>query len=137
MDNIFIDTDVILDFYLDRMPHADYSSELLSLIENKQLKGFVTPVIISNTYYILRKIGTHQKVIEKLSQLLNLIDVLNIDKSIILTAIASDFTDFEDALQNYAAEQANNIKVIITRNPKDFKTSNLSVMSPQDYLASR
>ena len=42
----------------------------------------------------------------------------------------------EDALQNFSAQNSGEIKVIITRNIKDYKTSNLSIMTPETYLKS-
>jgi len=62
------------------------------------------------------------------------LDVLNIDKGLITKELSSDFKDFEDALQNYSAEQSNEIDVIITRNIKDYKNSRLLVMLPDNYL---
>jgi len=53
-----------------------------------------------------------------------------------LAAIDSSFADFEDALQNFAAENHATVSIIITRNSKDFKKSNLAVMSPKEFLAS-
>ncbi|MEA2041139.1 MAG: PIN domain-containing protein, partial [Bacteroidota bacterium] len=50
MKKILIDTDVILDFFFDRKPHSDNSTIILNLCERRQLEGFITPVIISNTY---------------------------------------------------------------------------------------
>ena len=134
MKNILIDTDVLLDFFFDRKPFSDQAVIILSLCENKQITGFVTPVIISNTYYLLRKTASHQKVIDKLKTLLSFVQVLNIDKQSIETALNSQFKDFEDALQNYAAEQNGDIDVIITRNTKDFKKSALAVLTPDGYL---
>lgn len=69
--------------------------------------------------------------IEKLRSLLLILDVLVIDKNAILVALNSNFKDFEDALQNYAAEINGEIKLIITRNTKDFKKSKLLVMNPE------
>jgi len=135
MKNILIDTDVLLDFFFDRKPFSDQAVIILSLCENKQITGFVTPVIISNTYYLLRKTASHQKVIDKLKTLLSFVQVLNIDKQSIETALNSQFKDFEDALQNYAAEQNGDIDVIITRNTKDFKKSALAVLTPDGYLS--
>jgi len=134
MKNILIDTDVLLDFFFDRKPFSDQAVIILSLCENKQITGFVTPLIISNTYYLLRKTAPHQKVIDKLKTLLSFVQVLNIDKQSIETALNSQFKDFEDALQNYAAEQNGDIDVIITRNTKDFKKSALAVLTPDGYL---
>lgn len=134
MEKILIDTDVILDFFFDRKPFSDDACQILSLCELNKIQGFVTPVIISNIYYLLRQTAKHEKVIEKLQQLLTFVDVLIMDKNTIIQALNSTFKDFEDALQNYAAENNLEIKLIITRNIKDFKNSNLGVLTPENYL---
>jgi len=137
MDRVLIDTDIVLDFLFDREPFSGNASKILSLCESKEVIGFVTPVIISNVYYLLRKIAKHEKVIEKLTLLISLLEVLIIDKKVIIEALSSDFKDFEDALQNYSAEQNDEIDVIITRNIKDYKNSRLSIMSPDNYIKTR
>lgn len=134
MDKLLIDTDVILDFFFDREPFSEHAANVLSLCESKQIQGFVTPVIISNVYYLLRQTAPHEKVIDKLGSLLSFTDVLIIDKKIIIQAINSKFKDFEDALQNYSAEDSNQINAILTRNTKDFKNSKLAVFTPENYL---
>ncbi len=55
MDRILIDSDVILDFFFDRNPFAEYSSRVIGLCETNRVKGYTTPVIYSNLYYILRQ----------------------------------------------------------------------------------
>ena len=134
MNKILIDTDVILDFFFDRKPFSDDATKLLMLCEKKIVSGFVTPVIVSNLYYLLRKTAKHEKVIENLKMLINIIDISKIDKATILEALKSEFKDFEDALQNFSAQYDKEIKVIVTRNVKDFKESRLSVMTPETYL---
>ena len=134
MNSILIDTDVILDFFFDRKPFSDDASAILSLCENKKVKGFITPVMISNIYYILRKLAKHEKVIENLKNLINIVDVAIISRESILEALNSDFRDFEDALQNFSAKNHQEINIIITRNTKDYKTSTLAVMTPENYL---
>jgi predicted nucleic acid-binding protein len=134
MNKIFIDTDVILDFFFDRKPFSDDATKLFILCEKKVVTGFVTPVILSNVYYLLRKTAKHEKVIEKLKMLINLIEIATINKATILEALNSEFKDFEDALQNYSAQHDKDIQVIVTRNVKDFKESRLSVMTPETYL---
>lgn len=134
MDHILIDTDVILDFFFDREPHSEYAAQVLSLCEEQKIKGFVTPVAISNIYYLLKKIGKHALIIEKLKQLLIIVDIAEMDRTIVLNALNSQFKDFEDALQNFSAIENGKIKVILTRNIKDFKKSALAVMTPETYL---
>ena len=134
MEKVLIDTDLILDFFFDRKPFSDNSAKILSLCENGAIKGFVTSIMLSNIYYLLRKTATHDKVIKKLKMLLKIIDVIITDKKAVEDALNSEFKDFEDALQNFSAQNTNEIKIIITRNTKDYKTSKLSIMNPETYL---
>lgn len=134
MKKVLLDTDVILDFFFDRKPFSDNAAMVLSLCESKQIVGYITSVIISNVYYLLRQTSTHEKVIEKLNQLIKITEVLTTDKNAIKQALNSNFRDFEDALQNYSAVLNGEVDLIITRNIKDFKNSELGVMTPESYI---
>ncbi len=134
MENVLIDTDVILDFFFDREPFSEFATDILNLCEENKLKGFTTPVIICNTYYLLRKTAKHDIVIEKIKQLLTIIDVVKIDKEVVLDSLNSEFKDFEDALQNFSAVKNGKIGIVLTRNIKDYKKSELAVMTPETYL---
>lgn len=137
MDNVLIDTDVLLDFFFDRDPFAEFAAEILNLCDEKKINGFTTPVIISNVYYLLRKIAKHEIIIEKLKQLLTIIDIVKVDKNVVLSSLNSDFKDFEDALQNFSGVQNEKINIILTRNIKDFKKSELAILTPEIYLKGR
>ncbi|MCM4166440.1 hypothetical protein KCTC52924_03373 [Arenibacter antarcticus] len=134
MDNVLIDTDVLLDFFFDREPFAEYATEILNLCEEKKLNGFITPVIISNIYYLLNKVAKHEVIIEKIKQLLTIIDIVKMDKKVVLNSLNSDFKDFEDALQNFSAVENGKIKIILTRNINDLKKSKLAIFTPETYL---
>ena len=134
MDNVLIDTDVILDSLFDRKPFAEFSTEILNLCEQNKLNGFTTPVIISNVYYLLRKSAKHHVIIEKIKQLLSIIDIIKMDKDVVISSLNSGFKDFEDALQNFSAVENGKIKIILTRNIKDFSKSELAILTPETYL---
>lgn len=136
MDKVLLDTDVMLDFFFDRKPFSEETSRILSLCEKEELKGFVTSVALSNMYYLLRKTAKHEKVMASLKMLLEIVDVVTTDKATILEALNSGFKDFEDALQNFSTQNNQGIHIVITRNVKDYKTSKLSVMTPEMYLKS-
>ena len=95
MDKVLIDTDVILDFFFDREPFAEFATDILNLCESETIKGFTTPVIICNVYYLLRKTAKHEIIIEKIKQLLNIIDITSMDKEVVFGALNSKFKDFE------------------------------------------
>jgi len=134
MKHILIDTDVILDFFFDREPFSENAAKILSLCEKKDIIGFVTPVIVSNVYYLLSQNAKQEKVIQKLKILMSILEVLVIDKNAIIVALNSEFKDFEDALQNYSAELNGEIDIIITRNTKDYKKSQIGIMNPENFL---
>ena len=134
MTDIFIDTDVIIDFLIDREPHSREAAIIFTLIEQKKLKGYVSFLTFSNLYYILRKIESHNKVIAKLDSISRLLTILKVDQQTIKYAIASGFPDFEDSIQYNCALDYKKIDVLITRNIKDYKGSEIPVMTPADYL---
>ena len=134
MKNALIDTDVILDFFFDRIPHSDYAASIFSLCEAERLEGYVTPVICSNVFYILRQTARQEKVIEKLNQLMRIMGVLQMNKDTVIHALNSGFKDFEDAMQNSAAQASGIIDVILTRNVRDYTRSETGVLTPENFL---
>lgn len=134
MKHVLIDTDVLLDFFFDRQPFSTHATGILSLCESGKIRGYVTPVICSNTYYVLRQTSGHARVIEKMNKLIGIMDVLHMNRETVIQALNSGFTDFEDALQSFAAQSSGKIDVIITRNVKDFKKSEVGVMAPDSFL---
>jgi predicted nucleic acid-binding protein len=136
MNKAFIDTDVILDFMIAREPFAMDAARIFSLSEKREISICTTGLVFSNAYYILRKLGPHKKVIAKLNQLARLVDIIGLSKTAVMHALESEFNDFEDALLHYAA-MSEKVGIIITRNTKDFKYSELAVMTPDQFLKSR
>ena len=65
---------------------------------------------------------------------MKVVDVCLVDKDILLAALGSGFVDFEDAVQNAAAIEAN-IEIIVTRNTTDYRTSLLTVLTPEEFVA--
>jgi predicted nucleic acid-binding protein len=134
MTDLFIDTNVIIDFLIDRKPHSREAAIIFTLIEEKKLKGYVSSLTFSNLYYVLRKFESHNKVLSKLEILSNMVTILKVERHTIKNALASGFPDFEDSIQYYCAIDNKKIDVIITRNTKDYKKSEIPVMTPGDYL---
>jgi predicted nucleic acid-binding protein len=134
MTDLFINTDVIIDFLIDRKPFSREAAIIFTLIEQKKLKGFSSSLTFSNLYYVLRKIESHNKVISKLDSLSKMVGILKVEEQTIKNALASGFPDFEDSIQYFSAVDSKKIDVIITRNIRDFKKSEIPVMTPGDFL---
>ena len=86
-----------------------------------------------STEYILRKQIGMGKAKQALAAIRTISEVCTSGAKEIDLSLVSSIKDFEDAFQYYTAIN-NSANVIITRNPKDFKKSNIPVMSAEEYL---
>lgn len=136
MKTVFVDTDVIIDLLINRQPFATAAATLFSEAESGNLRVAISSLSMSNVYYIIRKEVGHSAALKLLDQLARLVDILPVNRTMILQSLNSEFRDFEDAIQNYCAESAPGISVILTRNISDFTVSNLSVLTPDSFLNS-
>ena len=136
MNKIFVDTDVILDLLARRIPHFHFSAVLFTFAEMKKLELYTTPLIIANTFYILRKQLGNESAKNALRKLRILLHIIDSTESIIDKALNSDFSDFEDAIQYYTALEYG-IPVILTRNIRDYKKASIVVQTPESYLVTR
>ena len=76
-----------------------------------------------------------EKAKELLRKLRIIISVVSVDEKVVDLALNSKFTDFEDGLQYFTARE-NDIKILLTRNVKDYKEKDLLIQTPEEYLKS-
>jgi predicted nucleic acid-binding protein len=130
---IFLDTDIILDLLLAREPFFAGAARLFLLIQDREIEGFVSPLSFSNLFYILRKKLSGPEALAALRKLRLLAQILQVDEETIDQALASSFTDFEDAIQYYAA-QAEGLDAIVTRNKEDYRRAKLPVLTAEECV---
>ena len=133
MKRIFLDTNIVIDYLAKREPFAEDAYQLFSKGKAGKYKLCISSLSFTTIFYVLKKICEHGKLMELLEKLQSLSEVLPVNAEIIQSAIESDFTDFEDAVQYYSATAAD-CQVIITRNAKDFITANIPVYTPAEFL---
>lgn len=132
---LFIDANVVLDLILKRYPFFDNIAEILTVAENKNYTLCLSSITFVNVNYIACKFTDKKNVLESLKKLRILFDVLIVSDAEIDKALYSKFNDFEDAVQHYCALKYK-CDYIITRDLKDFKNSEISVMTPTEFLVS-
>ena len=130
---VLLDTNIILDITLKRKPFVESSTSLLQALQEKNDEIFLSATTITDLYYILRKGKGKEIALSLIKNLLEFVEIASVDKNAILQALESDITDFEDAVQENSAKNEN-ITVIITRNERDFKNSELEIYTPESYL---
>lgn len=133
MKKVFVDSDIILDLLAKRQPHYPYAAELFSLVDAGKVTVYISPVIVSNLHYILKRMGNKENAIQSLQKLKLLVKIVPVNEKIIELALASGFSDLEDAIQYYAARE-NGIEYLLTRNKKDYKKADITIMTAEEYL---
>lgn len=134
MKKVFIDSDVVLDFLTKREPFSVEAMQLFNLAAKGKLKLYLSSLSVNNINYIVSKLESVQKSKQKLIALLDLVEILPVGKSTIKKSLFSDFKDFEDELQNFCAQEGK-LDTIVTRNIKDYVSSELIVQNPKEFLA--
>ena len=75
----------------------------------------------------------NEVIVQKFAQFVKMCNVTPVDSLTIDEAIASRFSDFEDAMQYYSAIREG-ADTIITRNSDDFDAAQIEVYEPQQFL---
>ena len=134
MKNIFLDTNVVIDFLADREPFSLDAAKLFNLSVLGKVKIYISAVSYNNIYYILRQSLSNSETIKLLDELSEMAEIADVTKSVIKKSLKTDFKDFEDAIQYYCALSLNKIDFIVTRDAKDFKKSSLSIMTAAEAV---
>jgi len=133
MAKVFVDTDVCIDLLSGRKPFNATSEKLFSLADTGKIKIYVSSLSFSNIDYVLRSQYSAYHSRQIIAKFKTLVNVLPVDSKTIDLAIASDFHDFEDAIQ-YCSAIENSLTILVTRNIKDYKKATITVVTPETYL---
>jgi len=131
---ILIDTNVVLDFLLQREPFFQDAEHLFQVVGNGQVIGYITATTLTDIFYIARR---HTQSLEKarqaVSETLTAMDVCPVDRSVLESALNSNLVDFEDAVQVFSAV-TQGLDTIVTRDAQGFLNSPLLTLSVQELL---
>lgn len=132
---LYWDTNVMLDFLGERDPFYNSAAKIATLADKRQIKIFASSLSYATISYFLTKYEGIEKAKDKLRKFKVISEICELDELIIEKGLNSDFSDFEDSLQYYSALRTE-CDIIITRNGKDFKKSQIPVMTPDEFLNS-
>lgn len=133
MKHVFIDTNILMDMIFHRVPYKYHALDLFALQEKKLITTYTSSNTILSVAYYLNKVNPPKVVKEILLQLIADVQVLEINKSMLLAGISSLTEDYEDAVQIHCALSNRKITHIITRNKKDFKDCPLHICTAEKF----
>ena len=132
MKKVFLDTNIIVDLIADRKPFSKYSIEIFKKAEEKKIKLFTSSHSIATTHYLLKKYLEEKILRDVLYNLLDYVTVIPIDTDVLKKGLRSKHKDFEDSIQILCASSVEKIDCIVTRNIKDFRDSEILVLTPDE-----
>lgn len=127
--NIFVDTNILIDFILQRPFDIESTNRLFLLAQNHEVNLHTSESPLLTTNYI-----TNQPA--QIEKLIFLLKVICIPGTIIQSAFGSNFKDKEDAVLYYGALNSK-MDYFITRNERDFKkyaVKQLPVISVKQFF---
>ena len=127
---VYIDTNV----YLNSIQNRDkgVSKKVLEFLVQKDVRLYINDLSIINIHYIAQKNRTKEEITKIIKTILKKQEIVSIDKYIIENSLDSEFKDFEDGVQYFCAKEID-ADLIITSNKKDFKCSQIMVLTPFEF----
>ena len=134
MKKVFVDTNILVDLIADRKPFSKFAIQLFLKAEERKIKLYASSHSIATTHYLLKKYIDEKDLREVLFNILDYLNIVAIDLDVLKKGLKSKHKDFEDALQIISAYSIEKIDCIVTRNIKDFKESEIRVLSPDELI---
>lgn len=132
---VFLDTNIFIDYLARRGQFFESAAKIIQMGQQHRCEIMVSALSFATASFILE---THHKlpndvIVQKFVMFVKMCNVTPVDSLVIDEAIASQFPDFEDAMQYYSALREG-ADAIITRNTSDFVSSKIEVYEPQQFL---
>jgi len=132
-DKLFLDTNVVVDLLGEREPFYNSIAKIATLADKGKIQLVVSALTYSTVYYLLSRFEDKEAVKEKIRKFKVLAETSDLTDKVIEKGLSSKFRDFEDSLQYHCAVDKD-CDILITRNGKDFKDSEIPVFTPDEYL---
>ncbi len=131
---LLLDTNIYLELFLKRENYL-LIKKLFFLFYRNNHETYITTQSLRDIEFILRRQLHDSKIAKLLQHKAYEITskVISISNDTAINALFSNFADYEDALQSFAAEESN-IDAIITLNKKDYLNSNIPTFTPQEIF---
>ncbi len=128
---VLFDTNIILDVLLNRKKFVELSSNLVGMVENKNIEGYLCATTITTLGYLIAKTVNRKQANIEIKKLLTIFNIADVNSTVLELSVNSAFTDFEDAVQYYSGECCK-VDGLVTRNAKDYKNTNLPIYTPDE-----
>ena len=133
MNKYLLDTNVLLDLFLKRLPWAADMAVIWNAHRQGKIRALVAAFSLPTIYYLVRKQASKTTAKTVVQACLSTLDIGLVDQATLLAAQALSGTDFEDDLQIACAVQVG-VDGIVTRDPRGFAAAPIPVFTPAELV---
>lgn len=131
---LLLEDAIVLDLLADREEYVDGSAAVMSIIEAGYASGFITPHGLIDVYEKLRAQMGRSQAHGIMADLTSLLSTATVNDEVIMEALSFGWSDFRQAIVGSAAIH-NNITHLIVRQPKNYRSLRLPVLTPEEFVA--
>ncbi len=103
-------------------------------VEHAHMRGYLCATTITTIHYLIAKQLGNQTAVLAVRNLMSIFELASVTRSVVEQALETGFGDFEDAVLYQSGREAG-VDLIVSRNPRDFRSAALPVYSPPELLA--
>lgn len=134
MTKVFLDTNVIFDFFAERKPFDKEAEEIMELAYHQSIQLFCSAVSYTTLFTQLSELSNKQKAFLAMKDLRILFSTVSVDEQLINKAFEIGQPDMEDSIQLQCAITITDLFAFVTTNPKHFKTKDIVIQTPKEFL---
>jgi predicted nucleic acid-binding protein len=131
---LLLDVNVVLDVLANRKPWVEDSAALLDAIQDGRANGKIAAHTVTTLHYLLTKHSGRESATLALTSLLEILEIVAVDSTMIRRALSMGWDDYEDAVQGVCALDAS-ADYLVTRNLNDFASLSIPVVTPDVVLS--
>lgn len=129
---LLVDTNVLVDYVCHRNEFYEAARSVFETALTGKNELLLTDLSYMNCIYVAKHYNINfDLLMETLLAIHEICGLARIDYDVMHATLSSNWKDKEDALQ-YEAALASRADGIVTRNPKDFKLSTISIILPTE-----
>ena len=130
---IFLDTNIILDFFLEREPFYYDALKLWAACEEGLVEGYVSALTVNNVHYVAERLKSETTAMIAVRGILGVFNVVPLDKELMQRAADFHDRDFEDDIQLQSAIKAG-CSHLFTRDLTHFHSTAVAVVPPSSFV---
>ena len=136
MKRVFVDANIVVDLLCQRYPWFPKVMRIFNMADLEQIELYCSSLSLATASYLMetRKMSSRE-IFDSIDLLCQMCTPTTVDYPVVRLSLDSNFTDFEDALQHFSAQTVD-ADCIVTRNKKDFSSSEIPVYDLDEFLMS-